>query len=153
MRHFAITGWRAAWVFFFALAFVFSVSAAGAAEKKPKETEEEKEAKRAAEEDALERATTGMAFKGVTLKGTLALNAIVEGDTTNTVAGTFTTRQGTFLLKCETLLLRKAMLPHNGKEVMLIGKIRNDGKYFVATSIEAKGFTPAAPLLGKNAGL
>jgi hypothetical protein len=151
MEQFRLVGRPAVWGLFFAL--VFSFSAAGAAEKKQKETEEEKEAKRAAEEDAQEAATSGLAFKPVTLKGRLSLIEIQDGDTANTVAGTFATNQGTFQLKCETLAFRKSLQQNNNKEVFLLGKIRNDGKYFVAHAIEGKGVTPVSPQLTKPGGL
>jgi hypothetical protein len=102
---------------------------------KKKETEEEKEAKRAAEEEAEELATSGLEFKGVSLAGTVQLNEIKDGDTANTVAGSFITAKGTFLLKFNTMELRKAMMARNNKEVLLVGKIRNDGKYFVVMSV------------------
>ncbi|MCY3018097.1 MAG: hypothetical protein NTW87_03575 [Planctomycetota bacterium] len=119
-------------------AFCFLNASVCAAEKKDpkKETEEEKEAKKAAEEEAREAATSGLAFKPVTLKGRVELIPIQDGDTINTVAGAFTTNQGSFLLRFETMALRRALLRENPKEAVLNGKIRNDGKYFVVTSIE-----------------
>jgi len=146
-------GWFGAWGMLAALAFVLSTCAAGAAEKPKKETEEEKEAKKAAEEDAQEAATSGTAFRAVTLKGRLTVNPIQDGDTVRTVAGSLATVQGTFVLKVESMRFREVLAKHDGKDVTLIGKMRNEGKYFVALSIDAPGFTPKQPLILKPGGM
>lgn len=130
MRHFSL-GRPAVWAAF-AVSFLFMGAPAGAADTK-KDLEAEKEAKQAAEEESREQRETGWAYKPVNLRGRISLLPIQDGDTANTVAGSFATQQGTFLLKFEKMDLRRLMLrEYNNKDITLVGKVRNEGKYFVA---------------------
>jgi hypothetical protein len=130
-----------------ALCLLFAGASAVAADKKKhKETEEQKEARIAAEEEARELTTSGLAFKPVVLRGRLSLNPAQDGDTIDTPAGFFTTKQATYVLKCQTLDFRKTLWQYNNKDLTLTGKIRVQGKYFVAISIEGGGAPPEKPI-------
>jgi len=99
---------------------------------------EEKERVEAQEEERKEQAKTSLAYEAVTLKGTLSLNPVIEGETSNTAVGTFNTLKGEFQLKFEDMQLRKELLvKQNGKVVTFTGKLRNQNKYFVVIRMEA----------------
>ena len=118
------------------------------------DTDEEKERKEAAAEESNEATKSGLAFRPVTLKGRLTLNPIQDGETAESVVGAFATAEGVFQVKFDRQAaeLRKSLLVKNGKEVTLIGKIRNQRKYFVVTG-EIAGGTPPAPALVSPGGL
>ena len=119
-----------------------------------KDSDEEKERKEAAAEEQKEAEKSGLAFRPVTLKGRLALNPIQDGETAETVVGAFATKEGVFQVKFdrEAAELRKSLLARNGKEMTLIGKLRNQRKYFVVTG-EIAGGSPPAPALVSPGGL
>ena len=123
-----------------------------AGEKESEDARKEREDAAAEEQD--EATKSGLAFRPVNLKGRLTLNPVQDGETAESVVGTFATAEGVFQLKFapEAAELRKTLLTRNGKEVTLIGKIRNQRKYFVVTG-EIAGGTPPAPALVSPGGL
>ena len=90
----------------------------------------------------------------MTYTGRLALNPVQDGETADTVVGAFATKEGTFQLKFapEAAALRKTLMQKNGKDVTLIGKLRNERKYFVVTSM-IPGGTPVGAAVVTPGGL
>jgi hypothetical protein len=124
-----------------------------AAEEKESE-EARKEREDAAAEEQDEATKSGLAFRPVTLKGRLTLNPVQDGETAESVVGAFATAAGVFQVKFdrEAAGLRKTLLAKNGKEMTLIGKIRNQRKYFVVTG-EIAGGGPVGPAVVSPGGL
>lgn len=129
--------YRPLWIVPCALAALSVPAFAAEDEKDPAKELEEKERLEALEEEKKEQQKTSLAYEAVTLKGTLALNPIAEGETSNTPVGTFNTLRGSFQLKFEDMQLRKELLAQNGKVLTFTGKLRNQNKYFVVIRLEA----------------
>jgi hypothetical protein len=106
---------------------------------------DEKERLEAEEEERKEQEKTGLAFQPITLKGTMVLNPIQDGETRNTAVGTFATLKGTFQLKFDERQVRREMMAQNGKVVTFTGKLRNGGKYFVVMRVEVPPKNAAPP--------
>jgi hypothetical protein len=118
-----------------------------AGEKESEDARKEREDAAAEEQD--EATKSGLAFRPVTLKGRLTLNPVQDGETAETVVGIFATAEGSFQVKFDPQVaeLRKTLLARNGKELALIGKLRNQRKYFVVTGVVAAGVPPAPALV------
>lgn len=145
--------YRPLWIVPCALA-ALSLPALAEDEKDAAKELEEKERIEAQEEEKKEQAKTSLAYEAVTLKGTLALNPIIEGETSNTAVGTFNTLKGEFQLKFEDMQLRKELLAkQNGKVVTFTGKLRNQNKYFVVIRLEAATQNKKPPQRASPGGL
>jgi hypothetical protein len=106
-------------------------------------TQVDTEAKRAAEEEEAEKSLNGEdSRKDPCLYGKVTLSP-PDPDRKDKVIGTFTVGPKQYFLKVEKDDLRIALSDYNGKEVSLQGKIRNDGKYFIALIIFGAGAPPS----------
>ena len=120
--------------------FMFGTTYAADKEQDKRTAQEKAEAKEAADEDAREAAMDGDAkdpLKYLIVKGTLSLDEGPAGP----VLGSITGKDGSYLLKLSNETIRTELYRYNGKEVMLGGKLRNGGKYFLIKEI-LKGTPP-----------
>jgi hypothetical protein len=97
----------------------------------------EEEAKQAAEEKAAEE-KLGERLQ-VNFTGKVILTP--KQDENPDVVGVFQSSGHAFLLKLDSPTLLNTLKTHNGKEVTLMGRPRNQGKYFLAWGIDL----PSAP--------
>jgi hypothetical protein len=131
---------------FCALAIPLLVSpvlrAAGA---KP-DSQKDAEAKQAAEEEAAESKLDGEdPKKSPRLYGKLLLAETKENEKPE-VIGWFTVGDHQYQLKVSDDTLRQELKRYDGKSLCLEGKIRNDGKYFIAGKIFGGGGAPPVQL-------
>jgi hypothetical protein len=117
------------------------------------DTQLDKEAKAAAEEDAKEQAAgeqEQIAAQKI-VGGLLALGD--QGSENPDVVGSLaTTATKLYLLKLADPTLMKKLVGYNGKQVSLMGKLRNQEKYLIVSAIaEATG--SAAPDRKKRGGI
>jgi hypothetical protein len=99
------------------------------------ESQAEEEAKQAAEEKAAEE-KLGERLQ-VNFSGKVILTP--QEKENPDVVGVFQSSGRTFLLKLENPSLLNTLKAHNGKEVSLVGRPRNQGKYFLAWGIDQPG--------------
>jgi len=92
-----------------------------------------REAEEARVEEEAERAE---GIEAAVLHGKLTLTAMLEEKNPD-VVGIFVVDRRAYQLKLEgrSSDLLKALQAHNGKRVSLLGRLRNQGKYFVAEAI------------------
>jgi hypothetical protein len=83
-------------------------------------------------------------------EGTLTLTS--ERDEETGAIGTFTFDGQTHLLRVETSVLAKELQAYNGKSVTLTGRIRVNGKYFIAQSVLVPTPGPPRRSRGKRGG-
>jgi hypothetical protein len=101
-----------------------------------KESAEAVEEKQAALEDEAEKLLTEKEQFLKQLNGKIVLNPFEPGEPVPKVVGTFYVENGAaYLLKVADPKLLKELLPNNNRRVMLAGKIRNEGKYFIANLV------------------
>jgi len=114
----------------FALASLYQTAAYAGQPKK--ETAEEAEEKAAALEEQAEKLLTEKEQFFRQINGKIVLSPIDPAEPSPKVVGTFYAENGaTYLLKVADSKLLRELLPNNNKKVMLAGKIRNEGKYFI----------------------
>jgi len=102
-----------------------------------------------AEEDAAKNAEPRDTFDAEsTLKGRVILFPQPQDED---VPGAFNVRSKVYLLKVRDANLMKEILTLNGKTVLLAGKVRNQGKYFIVEGIPKP--EPPPPRMDNPAGL
>lgn len=107
-----------------------------AAEDEKESPERIAEAKEAEQED---QAAIGKDFAGgFEFIGRGKFKLYADGESENkAVVGLFSCDGKLYQVKAESEQLKKDLAPHNGKEVGLSGKLRNQGKYLIVQSISA----------------
>jgi len=132
---------------FWVLALVLLASPAlRAAQSKTEDAQKQAEAKRAAEEEEAENKLDNEdPKKNPVLSGKVLLIEPQDGEKPE-VIGLFVVGDHQYELKVSNDKLREDLKPFNGKSVALGGKIRNDGKYFIASRIIAGNGPPPVQL-------
>ena len=106
-----------------------------------KQTPEQREAAEAEAEEKDEIATQGEQAKRI-FEGRLSVDAIEEGKEPPSVVGSFTSEGKTYALKITSPDLYAQLKKFDGKQVTLIGRPRNQEKYFVANGIQLPAAKP-----------
>ncbi|HYG78331.1 MAG TPA: hypothetical protein VEK08_25235 [Planctomycetota bacterium] len=118
----------------FSLALLLQLSCFAGQPKK--ETLEEAEEKAAALEDEAEKLLPEKEQFLKQFHGKINIVSAVPGEPLPKVVGTFLTETGQlFQLKLANAFLHKDLLEQNNRKVLLSGKVRNDGKYFIVHHI------------------
>ena len=125
-------------------------NAVSAAEK-PKKIDPEKEAesKLMQAEDEAELALSDHLKSEY--DGKISLYPVEQGQQLPDVVGTFITSGRIHLLKLTSPTLYTSLLPFNNKDVTMVGKIRANGKYFIAGAVMMKS-DGAAPVHARKRG-
>lgn len=134
----SITCNRIAFLAVFAMAALTFDAQAGAAKK---ETQAELEAREAAEEDAAEAKLDPEKVKHL-FDGRFVLNQTEDAKEPNAIVGTFISKNGSYLIKVESAAVREELKQYHNKEVSVVGKVRNQGKYLIVNSIVHGGAAP-----------
>jgi hypothetical protein len=120
-----------------AIILVASLLVPFAAIRSAEDTVADEEAKQAEEEKAAED-KLGDRLQ-VNFTGKLVLTQ--EQKDAPDVVGVFHASGHAYLLKLENSVLLNSIKPYNGKEITLVGRPRNQGKYFLAWGVDL----PSAP--------
>ena len=81
-------------------------------------------------------------LKSFDARGKLYLYPPGEAAAETGVIGTFSAAQRVFLVKLESPDVLQKIQPFNNKEVMLTGKLRAEGKYFIVSGLGGGGAPP-----------
>jgi len=122
---------------------VCTPAALAASADKKAEAERQQEAR----EDAAAEGKRGELPFEAQVRGTIRLQ-VPESEKNSGAVGIFETPQATYLLKLGRPELQKLIEAHDGKQVLLDGRIRNDGKYFIVENVNV----PLAPTPRKTGG-
>lgn len=99
------------------------------------ETLDQKEAKEAAAEEAAERNLPEDQQFAKTFAGKLSLTT-TDWKSDSLVIGTFSVENGpTYQLRLSSAALLKQLTAYDNKKCTLLGKLRNKGKYLIASSV------------------
>jgi hypothetical protein len=110
----------------------------GAAFIRAEESAEEKaEAAESAEEDKRAAELDGEADDS--LKSLMVRGRLVLAPGKSSVVGTLTTPERTYQVKVENEKVLELLQPLDNKDAALNGRLRNKGKYFIATGIAVQG--------------
>jgi hypothetical protein len=106
------------------------------------ETTDQKEAKEAAAEDDAEKLLPEDQQFAKTFAGKLNVTAI-EWKSASLVVGTLVVENGpTYQLKIGSAVLLKQLTAYDNKKCMLLGKLRNKGKYLIVSTVIEAGAKP-----------
>jgi hypothetical protein len=108
------------------------------------ESKDDAEAKQAAKEEDDEKKLPEDRQFGKPYSGTFSLYAADPNQPNPQVVGTFTVDNGpTLLVKLNEPTVLKRLTVYDNKKCVLLGKLRNNGKYIVVSSVIEQAPTPA----------
>jgi hypothetical protein len=122
----------------FSMGILFNSALAG---EKKKDPVAEAEATEAAAEEEAESKMDPEKLRRL-FEGKLVLFPVEEGGEAKVIIGQLAGKNFNYLLKVETEAVRNQLKEFNNKEVSVIGKVRNQGKYLIVSSVMRGGAAP-----------